>query len=338
MSAPSLRWCLVGASDFAATSIAPAIAAQPDAIVASVVSGDRARAQALADGWDARGYDDLAKALDDPAIDVAYVSSINSRHYEHALAAINAGKHVLCEKPLALSVAHAQGLVDAAARAGVVFATNHHMRNSVPHELMRRAIAAGDIGTPVAAIVQHAVQLPAAAQRWRTTDPDAGAGVALDITVHDVDSLRFVLDDDPTTVQAYTSSGLMTQPGIDETITGTAEFGRGTHVGFLESFVTGHTATRLDILGTDGALLGTGIQSMSPVGTLTHVRGRDHTPVDLGEREDLYTVGVRRFQAAVRGEGTPAATGADGVWSVAFALAALRSARTGRRENVQHSR
>lgn len=335
MTPPSFGWCLLGASDIARTSVAPAIMAQTDATVVSVVSADRERARSFAQPLGARGLDDLEQALSDPAVAAVYISSVNHQHYDQARKAIAAGKHVLAEKPLALRVEEAKELVGAAERAGVVLATNHHMRNSVPHRLMREAVAAGDIGVPVAAVVQHAVRLPAPARRWRTSDPTAGAGVALDITVHDADCLRFVLGEDPSTVQAAVTDGLMTARGIDETITGTAQFGGGVHASFLESFVSGHAPTRLDILGTEGALLGSGIQSMSPVGTLTRVHGSDHRPVDLGEREDLYIVGVRRFIAAARGQGAPPASGADGVWSLAFATAALHSAHTGTRQKVR---
>ncbi|WP_394378335.1 Gfo/Idh/MocA family protein [Saccharopolyspora spinosa] len=332
------RWSLVGASDIARAFVGPAISAQPDAAVVSVVSGDLARAQDVAAPFGARGHDELTVALSDPDVDAVYISSINSAHHDQALAAIAVSKHVLCEKPLALTVAEAQELVDAAEKAGVVFATNHHMRNSVPHRLIRDAIAAGDIGEPVAVNVRNAIRLPPAARRWRTTDSAAGAGVALDLTVHDADCLRFVLNADPLTVVAHTSSGHMTRVGIDETISGSAEFVSGVHASFVESFVTGHAPTCLEVFGTEGALIGTGIQSMSPVGTLTHVGPAGSRKIDLGTREDLYVVGVRRFIEAVRGEAEPPASGQDGVWSLAFARAALEAARTGHRQTVGQAR
>jgi 1,5-anhydro-D-fructose reductase (1,5-anhydro-D-mannitol-forming) len=305
-----------------------------DAGVVSVVSGDHSRANALAAVFGADGHDDLDRALADPRVSAVYVSSINSAHHRQELTAIAARKHVLCEKQLALNAAEANELIDAARRAGVILATNHHMRNSLPHRLMRDAVAAGDIGTPVAAIVQHAVRLPLAAQRWRTSDPGAGAGAALDLAVHDADCLRFTLSQDPQTVMATTTSGLMTAPSIDETISGTAIFGEDIHASFVESFVTGHASTQIQILGTDGALVGLGIQSMQPVGTLLHVCNGTPRTVELGRREDLYVVGVRRFVAAALGGGPPAATGADGAWSLAFATAALESADKGLRCRV----
>lgn len=333
VSKKSFSWSLFGASGIAESSIVPAILAQADARIASVVSSSLGRAEKLAGTCGARALDDIEAALADPAVDAVYISSINSSHYEQTLAAIQAGKHVMCEKPLALSTKDALAMEQAAKTAGVLLATNHHMRNSVPHEIMRQAVASGQLGTIVGASVRHAVSLPKSAQGWRTENTQAGAGVILDITVHDADVLRFVLGSDPEHVYAQARSGEMTAPGIDESVVGSAHFADGTDVSFFESFISGHAPTELAVFGTEASMIGVGIQSMQPVGSLYRVVDGDATAVDLGQREDLYTAGFRRFQAAAQGrkEG-PAATAEDGIWSLAFAEAALRSVQS---ENVE---
>ena len=94
-------------------------------------------------------------------IDAVYISTTNEKHFPQAMAAIAAGKHVLCEKPLAMSVADAVTMVRAADKAGLVFATNHHLRNAGSHIAIRDLIASGRIGEILSARVMHAV-LPAA--------------------------------------------------------------------------------------------------------------------------------------------------------------------------------
>jgi 1,5-anhydro-D-fructose reductase (1,5-anhydro-D-mannitol-forming) len=333
----TFNWSLVGASGIAETSIVPAILSQPNARIATVVSSSLGRAEKLAGTCGAIAVDDLEAALGDPALDAVYVSSINSSHYEQTMAALKAGKHVMCEKPLALTTREALAMEKAARKAGVLLATNHHMRNSVPHELMRRAIASGELGTIVGASVRHAVNLPKSAQGWRTENPEAGPGVILDITVHDADVLRYVLGSDPEHVYAQARSGAMTAPGIDESVFGTAHFADGTDVSFFESFISGHAPTELAVFGTEASMIGAGIQSMQPVGSLYRVVDGDATPIELGPREDLYTVGFRRFQAAAEGrEERPAATAEDGIWSLAFAEAALRSVKSENAEPVRY--
>lgn len=335
MSKDQFVWSLIGASAIAESSIIPAILAQPSTSIASIVSSSLERSQRLADECDARALDDLDKALSDPRVDAVYISSINSSHFEQTMAAIDAGKHVMCEKPLALNVADANAMAEAAQNAGVLLATNHHMRNSTPHDIMRRAINRGELGEVVGASVRHAVRLPKSAQGWRTGDPGSGAGVILDITVHDADALRFVLGADPVSAFARARSGSMTSEGIDESVMGTAAFSSGVDVLFFESFVTGHAPTELAIYGTDASMIGVGIQSMQPVGDLYRVTNGNQQLIDLGPREDLYTLGFRRFQTAAQDrEERPAATAQDGIWSLAFAEAALRSVRSGHVEQV----
>ena len=123
MTNSKLRWALVGASTIAHEWMIDAIRAQPDQAV--------------------------------------YIGSTNERHAAQAIAAAAAGKHVLCEKPLALNLAEARAIVAACARAGVVLGTNHHLRNAATHRALRDLVRNGAIGTPLYAHVFHAVQLPA---------------------------------------------------------------------------------------------------------------------------------------------------------------------------------
>ena len=113
---------------------------------------------------------------------------------------------MLCEKPLALTLADARAIVHACRARGVTLGTNHHLRNAATHRAMREAILAGRIGRPLFARVFHAVYLPPHLQGWRIDKPEAGGGVILDITVHDADTLRFVLDSEPVAVSAMTSA------------------------------------------------------------------------------------------------------------------------------------
>jgi 1,5-anhydro-D-fructose reductase (1,5-anhydro-D-mannitol-forming) len=156
-----LQWALIGASDIAKTRVIKAINAQPDSRVAAVfsTSPERAKAYAAENGI-SKAYDELGKLLGDPTIDVVYISTTNELHHDQAVRAAAAGKHILCEKPLALSLSDAQVMLKAAQAANVVFGTNHHLRCAVTHRTLRRLIKEGAIGQPLAARVFHAVYLP----------------------------------------------------------------------------------------------------------------------------------------------------------------------------------
>jgi 1,5-anhydro-D-fructose reductase (1,5-anhydro-D-mannitol-forming) len=329
-------WGLVGASTIAREWMIPAIAAQPDARVAALFGSDpgRARAFAAASGVP-RVHDSLDDLLADPDVGVVYVSTTNEKHRDQALAAIRAGKHVLCEKPLALSVADAREMVAAARRAGVVLGTNHHLRNAATHRAMRAAIAAGAIGRPLAARVFHAVFLPPHLQGWRIDSPEAGGGVVLDITVHDADTLRFVLGDgEVEEVIAFTAAQGMAAGGLEDAVMGVMRFRGGVLAQFHDAFTVRHAGTGFEVHGEEGSLIGRDVMTQRPVGTVVLRRGDREEALAIGEPNNLYERSVRLFAAAARGDGEPAATGEDGVRSLAIALAARESAATGRAVRV----
>src|SRR5205814_8469945 len=110
-------------------------------------------------------------------IDAVYFSTADGLHHAQARAAAAAGKHILCEKPLAMTMADAWEIVEAAERTGVVLATNHHLPAAGTHRCIRSLIAEGAVGEVLAVRVFHAVSLPERLQGWRLTAPERGAGV-----------------------------------------------------------------------------------------------------------------------------------------------------------------
>ncbi len=326
-----IGWGLIGASTIARQFMARAINTQPDSRVVAVVSRDleRGRAFAAEHGIPAV-YDSVEALLADPRVDAVYISTTNERHAPQTLAAARAGKHVLCEKPLALTLDDAQAMVATCRDAGVVLGTNHHLRNAVTHRAIRRLVKDGAIGQPLAVRVFHAVYLPEPLQTWRIHDPDAGGGVILDITVHDADTLRFDLDDEPVEVTALTASQGMASKGLPDAVMGVMRFRSGLLAQFHDAFTIRHTLTGFEVHGTEGSILARDVMTQQPRGQVVLRRGDQEEMIDPGPHEDLYTRAVRLFNAAIRGEGKPAATGEDGVRSLAVALAVAESAATGR--------
>lgn len=329
----TVRWGLIGASTIAKQFMIAAIRNQPDGEIVSVMSSnaDRASAYAAENGI-SKGVGSL-DALLGSGIDAVYISTTNELHLEQALAAAKAGKHVLCEKPLALNSADARQIVAACKAAGVTMATNHHLRNAGAHRVMREAILAGKIGQPIAARVFHAVYLPSNLQGWRITKPDAGGGVVLDITVHDADTLRFVLNDDPVEVSAITQAAGMASGGLEDAAMCLWRFKSGAIAQSHEGFTTPFAGTGFEVHGSEGSLIGRDVMTQKPIGSVTLRTDKGEEDLSF-DREDLYTRSLRAFHAAIRGEGAPAATGEDGVWSLAAAEAALQSAKTGKTVSI----
>jgi predicted dehydrogenase len=144
-----LRWGLIGASTIAREHMIGAMRANGSEVV-SVLSADAGRAKHYADeNGIGRSTSDLNALVEDPGIDAVYISTTNELHRDQLLAAARAGKHVMCEKPLALNLPDARAMIDECRKCGVVMGTNHHLRNAATHRSMREAIAQGRIGKPL---------------------------------------------------------------------------------------------------------------------------------------------------------------------------------------------
>jgi 1,5-anhydro-D-fructose reductase (1,5-anhydro-D-mannitol-forming) len=328
-----MRWALVGASTIAAEHMIGALrAAGQD--VAAVVSTSAARATAFAkDHAIPTASDQLHSVLADPGIGAVYISSTNEKHPSQALAAIAAGKHVLCEKPLAMTVPEAVQMVRAAHAAGVVFATNHHLRCSGSHRTLRDLIRAGRIGRVLSLRIFHAVHLPPHLQGWRINDAGAGGGVIPDITVHDADVARFLLDETPVSVVAQMGASGLGQ-GVEDSAMSVWTMPSGAMVMSHESFTHPFAGSGLEVHGAKGSIFARGVMTQQPVGVIELVAsaGREAVPFPT---HNLYLQGVTDFMAAVAGQGTPAATGEDGIASLAVALAIREAARTGQSQFVK---
>ncbi|WP_299841840.1 Gfo/Idh/MocA family oxidoreductase [uncultured Paracoccus sp.] len=329
-----MRWGLIGASNIASQHMIGAMRATGGE-VRSVLSSsaDRARDYAAANGI-ATGCADLAAMLADADLDAVYISTTNEKHFPQAMAAIAAGKHVLCEKPLAMSVADAVTMVRAAKDAGLVFATNHHLRNAGSHLAIRDLVQSGRIGTVRSVRVFHAVYLPPHLQGWRIDNPAAGGGVIPDITVHDADTVRFHLDEDPVEVVAMTAQSGMGQ-GVEDSVMSVWSTPSGAQVQAHESFTHQFAGTGIEIHGSEGSIFARNVMTQQPVGEITLVTAAGTEPVSFATH-DLYERAVALFADAVAGQGRPSADGRDGVASLAVAEAVAEAARTGKRTAVNY--
>jgi 1,5-anhydro-D-fructose reductase (1,5-anhydro-D-mannitol-forming) len=262
-------------------------------------------------------------------VNAVYISTTNELHKDQVLAAAKARKHVLCEKPLALTLADARVMVSECRTCGVVMGTNHHLRNAATHRAMREAIQQGRIGKPLFARVFHAVYLPPNLQGWRLEKPAAGGGVVLDITVHDADTLRFVLADEPVAVIAMTSQSGMSRAGLADGVMGVIRFTNGLLAQFHDAFTTKYATTGFEVHGETGSLIGHDCMTQAAKGAviLRSAKGEEALSIN---HENLYARSVRLFERAVAGQGSPAATGEDGVKSLSVALSAREAAQTGR--------
>jgi 1,5-anhydro-D-fructose reductase (1,5-anhydro-D-mannitol-forming) len=330
MSAPPLRWGLIGGSKMALEYVGPAILAAGHTI-AAVASASRERAEQLAAAHGAgavhTAYEEL---LASGEVDAVYVSSTNEQHAPQAIAAARAGVHVLCEKPLAMSADEARAMIHAAREASVVLATNHHLRQVPTHRTVRALIADGVLGQPLAVRVMHASFIAPEWRGWRLETPAAGAGVVYDLTVHDADLLRFLLGDEVEQVTALASPPLLAVEGVEDAVMSVLRFVGGTLAFCHDAFTTPNAENKIEIYGSEGALQIAGGMYGHGGCEAWLVRGEQRELVARREAPNLYESVARELAAAVAGDGAPSSSGEDGLRSLQVAEAVRESLRAGR--------
>jgi 1,5-anhydro-D-fructose reductase (1,5-anhydro-D-mannitol-forming) len=277
---------------------------------------------------------DLADLLSDERIDAVYISTTNELHRDQTLAAAQAGKHVLCEKPLALTTAEAWEMVSVCREAGVVLATNHHLPGAGTHRRVAELVRNGAIGRPLAVRVFHAVKLPERLQGWRLSQADRGAGVILDITCHDAAAVRAVLGKDAVEVAAVTVRQGPWDAAVEDAVMTSMQFEDDILVQTHDAFTVAYAETGLQVHGDAGSIYASGVMTQDPVGEVRLRDAAGERTIDPEDQRDLYEVGLDAFAHAVAGCGAPIVDGADGAKAVAIALAAKQAAETGQTVTV----
>jgi 1,5-anhydro-D-fructose reductase (1,5-anhydro-D-mannitol-forming) len=328
----AIKWGLIGATTIGREWMVGAIR-EAGGIVTAVMSRDAARGKAYAEEFG------IPKSATDfsslwPEVDAVYIATTNERHREECIAAAEAGKHVLCEKPLATKLEDAREMVAACRRAGVVMGVNHHLRNAAAHRAIRDAIKSGRIGRPLAARVVHGGALPEHLRTWRLQEAADGGGAIMDLTVHDGDLLRFLLADEPEAVSAFAQNGGLAAPGVEDAAMIQLRFASGLIAQLHDSFTTPYLRTMVEVHGTAGSITALDCMPQKPGGSVAIRTAAGEEQLKL-THENYYVRGIRAFHNAIAGRGEPVCTGEDGVRSLAIALAARRSAESGRVETIE---
>jgi predicted dehydrogenase len=209
-----VRWGFIGAGNVTEVKAAPLGAfTQDGSRVVAVARADAARADAYAQANQiARAYGTVEELCADPEVNAVFVCTPHHLHAEHVLAAIKAGKHVLCEKPLTITTQDGLRLVEAAQAAGVVLGVAYYRRFYPVLQALKAIVASGRLGTlTTAQMVSRSYSIPkrpsdaeADPRAWKTLTETAGGGTLTDVGSHRLDLLFWLLGD-AQTVSATTA-------------------------------------------------------------------------------------------------------------------------------------
>jgi predicted dehydrogenase len=212
-----IRVALVGTGAIAVQNHIPGVRLHPDADVVALCDPDPgARAAASAASGISRTHSDYRDVVADPDIDAIVIATPNYVHAPIALAAVAAGKHVLCEKPLGMNHAETEEMARAAAHAGVVHMTAFTYRFVPAMRWLRRLVEDGTLGAPYHVRIRRLQDWGEQALGWRQERALAGSGELGDMLAHRIDYVHFLLGSF-TRLVAHTKQCLPTRTRSDGT-------------------------------------------------------------------------------------------------------------------------
>jgi 1,5-anhydro-D-fructose reductase (1,5-anhydro-D-mannitol-forming) len=184
-----LHWVLAGIGDIARKRVIPAIQAQPRSTLYGFVTRDAAKALEYPG---TKSWSTTEEAVADPAVDAVYIALPVAFHAQAAIAALRAGKHVLCEKPMAIDFAQAQRMVAEARASGRLLGVSYYRRLYPKLIRARQLVKEGVIGRPLLAEANCHGWLHVEGRNWLTDPALAGGGPLYDIASHRIDAMNFL--------------------------------------------------------------------------------------------------------------------------------------------------
>jgi len=320
-----LRWGLLGAARIN-RSVIPAIRESPRSELVAVASRDPARAAAYAHEWGIpRSFGRYEEMLADDEIDVVYNPLPNGLHAEWTIRAARAGKHVLCEKPLAITVEEVDAIAETARQAGVVIAEGLMYRHHTLTREVKAMVERGTLGE--LRVVRGCFTFPLTREADVRLDPTLGGGCLWDLGVYPISYARLMTGTEPLEAFGWQTLG---PTGVDVDFAAQLRFPANVvlqcDTGFRAAF-----RRDVEIVGSEASLFVPNPFKPGPSEPVHLVRGEDRQTIQVaGSEAHLYLGEVEDLADAVLLARKPAVSLADSRGTVAAVVALLASAREGR--------
>ncbi len=220
----TVNWVVAGIGDIARKRVIPAIQSEPRSRLVGFVTGDAAKIAAYPG---TRAWSSVEEAAADPAVDAVYIALPVALHARAAITALRAGKHVLCEKPMAMNFAEAERMVAEGRVSGRLFGVSYYRRLYPKLVRTKQLIAEGAIGRPLLAEANCHSWLEIAGREWLADPALSGGGPLYDIASHRIDAMNFLFG------KPERASGLLSNAvhriAVEDSATVLMQFSGGIH-------------------------------------------------------------------------------------------------------------
>jgi 1,5-anhydro-D-fructose reductase (1,5-anhydro-D-mannitol-forming) len=328
-----VRFGILGFGLHAVKRVMPGFALATNSVVTALSRRDIGKARESARQFNIPLAFDSGEALCHSSdVDAVFVCSPNSLHLRDTLLAIAGGKHVLCEKPMAMNADESRQMVEAAKKANLQLGVAQVFRFEDSTARLRDRIGQGQIGKPVFA--RSEFSFPGNREHARTWIKDpviAGGGAIADVGVHCVDALRYILQDE--VVRVSTSGITDGSHGVDLAACMTLGFSRGILGTVLVSYFPEYR-TPIEFVGDGGSLFADNALNVERPIEIRLRREWKIVDTETVENRLAYARQVDAFSAAVEGTAKFPVPGEEGWQNQAILDAAFRGLRSGKSEQV----
>ena len=317
-----------GLGFIATTEHIPALKRMPEVELVGVVSSSRERSRSIAEKFKVkRWYTDYDKALEDPEVEVVDITSPTFRHKEQVLKAVEANKHVIVEKPIALRLSDAKEMTEKAKKRDVKFMVAHCLRFWPEYVRVKEMLDEGVIGEPRIARAYRLSSYPMWSWKLWHKHIELSGGVAVDLMIHDIDFLRWTLGE---VDEVFARGGiyLFKDATAHDFMHALLKFKRGA-IAYVEgSWIMPKEfpfTTYLEVAGTKGLLV---VDNQTTATLRLFRRGVQEvlTPV----AENAYYLELKHFIECIREDKEPSISGEEATRSLEVALACIKSVRENR--------
>ncbi|MHB1190653.1 MAG: Gfo/Idh/MocA family protein [Armatimonadota bacterium] len=346
-----VKWGIMGCGGIARRRMIPGLSECERSRVVAVMDVDRKATDEVAAEIGARAYYTEAKLLADPEVQAVYIATPVFLHHTQVLQAAKAGKHILVEKPIALSISEGEEMLGACKKAGVYLTEGYMMKHHSLNRKARGMVQAGEIGNVVFARAQLTCWYPDMPGAWRQDPKLGGGGALIDMATHSYDLLQHIIGSKITEVFAFTDTLTFRYP-VEDSSTTLLRFENGAHA-VVEAFFNIPDAAgqgKLELYGNKGSIQAEGTIGQMPTGKMVAYLSDDSkgydpqqekTSLDVKIQEiesipvNIYAAELDYLSGCIEA-GTPPAfcTGEEGLHILKVARAAYESARTGRKITI----
>lgn len=293
-----IRWAIVGCGRVAQRRVAPVFARISNAALHAFCSRDSARARVFADQFGApAAHGSLDDLLTDSAVDAVYIALPNALHASTAVQCLNAGKHVLCDKPLAMSTAEARTMADAARKAGRTLSVLHQQRFHPANQRLLGLIQTGALGRLLSLRIHIGFFYPPG-DLWRLDPARSGGGAWMDLAPHALDMM--LQCGGPLRIKSGCVRNLCFDYPVEDDAHAEIAFASGA-VGTVDTSYCAHAyGGRIECYGEQASFIADGTMQAAPRFRTMLRKFSDEIEIDEQPATvDCFELAVRDFSAAL---------------------------------------